>query len=65
MCVGGWVGGCLVTKSRLTLCDPMGYVAHQASLSMGFPRQAYWSGLPFPPPGNLPDAQIKLRARVV
>ena len=34
-------------------------VAHQAPLSMGFPRQAYWSGLPFPPPGDLPDPGIK------
>ena len=30
-------------------------VARQACLSMGFPRQEYWSGLPFPPPGDLPD----------
>ena len=29
-------------------------VARQAPLSMGFPRQEYWSGLPFPPPGDLP-----------
>ena len=29
-------------------------VAHQAPLSMGFPRQEYWSGLPFPPSGDLP-----------
>ena len=28
-------------------------IAHQASLSMGFPRQEYWSGLPFPFPGDL------------
>ena len=34
-------------------------VAHQAPLSMGFSRQGYWSGLPFPPPGNLPHAGIK------
>ena len=34
-------------------------VALQASLSMGFPRQEYWSGLPFPFPGNLPDPGIK------
>ena len=33
--------------------------AHQAPLSMGFPRQEYWSGLPFPSPGNLPDPGIK------
>ena len=30
-------------------------LAHQDVLSMGFPRQAYWSGLPFPSPGNLPN----------
>ena len=29
------------------------YVSHQAPLSMGFPRQDYWSGLPFPSPGDL------------
>ena len=29
--------------------------ARQAPLSMGFSRQEYWSGLPFPPPGDLPD----------
>ena len=34
-------------------------VALQASLSMGFPRQEYWSGLPFLSPGNLPDPGIK------
>ena len=34
-------------------------VACQASLSMGFSRQEYWSGLPFPPPGNLPDPGIQ------
>ena len=30
-------------------------VAHQAPLSVGFSRQEYWSGLPCPPPGDLPD----------
>ena len=34
-------------------------VAHQAPLSMGFPRQEYWSGLPFPSPGDLPNPRIK------
>ena len=34
-------------------------VAHQAPLSMEFSRQEYWSGLPFPSPGNLPDPGIK------
>ena len=34
-------------------------VTHQASLSMGFPRQEYWSGLPFPPTGYLSNPGIK------
>ena len=34
-------------------------VAHQAPLPMGFPRQEYWSGLPFPPPGDLSHSEIK------
>ena len=34
-------------------------VARQAPLSMGFPRQEYWSGLPFPSPGDLPDPEIE------
>ena len=34
-------------------------VAHQAPLSMGFFRQEYWSGLPWPPPGDLPDPGIE------
>ena len=35
-----------------------GTVAHQAPLSMGFPRQEYWSGLSCPPPRDLPDTGI-------
>ena len=34
-------------------------VACQAPLSMGFPKQEYWSGLPFPSPGDLPNPGIK------
>ena len=34
-------------------------IAHQAPMCMGFPRQEYWSGLPFPSWGNLPDPEIK------
>ena len=37
-------------------------VASQALLSMGFSRQGYWSGLPFPSPGDLPDPGIKPRS---
>ena len=47
----------------LTLCDPMD-VTHQAPLSMGFSKQEYWSGLPCPPPGGLPDPGIKLASHV-
>ena len=38
----------------LILCDPIDY-SPQIRLSMGFSRQEYWSGLPFSPPGNLPN----------
>ena len=34
-------------------------VAHQALLFIGFSRQEYWDGMPFPPPGNLPDLGIE------
>ena len=37
-----------------------GTVAHQAPLSMEFPRQEYWSGLSFPSPGDLGNQGIKL-----
>ena len=40
----------LVAKSCLTLVTPW-TIARQASLSIGFPRQEYWSGLPIPSPG--------------
>ena len=44
------------------LCPILWTVAHQAPLSMGFSRQEYWSGLPFPSPGDHPDPGIKLRS---
>ena len=34
-------------------------VARQTPLSVGFPRQEYWSGLPLPSPGDLPDSGIE------
>ena len=40
-------------------------VAHQAPLSMEFSRQEYWSGLPCPSPGDLPDPGIKPRSPVL
>ena len=48
----------LVAQSCPTLGTPYN-VAHQALLSMGFSRQEYWSGLPFPSPGDFPDPGIK------
>ena len=50
-----------VAQSRLTLCDPW-TLAHQAPPSMGFSRQEYWSGLPFPSAGDLPNPGIKPRS---
>ena len=49
---------CSFTKSCPTLCDPM-TIACQAPLSMGFPRQEYWSGLTFPSPGDFPYPGIE------
>ena len=45
--------------SHVQLFATLWIVGHQAPLSMGFSRQEYWSGLPWPPPGNLPDPGIQ------
>ena len=50
----------LVTELCPTLATPW-TVACQVPLSMGFSRQEYWSGLPFPSPGDLPDPGIETR----
>ena len=47
--------------SRVKLFVTPWTVAYQAPLSMEFSRQEYWSGLPFPSPGDLPDSVIKPR----
>ena len=52
-------GGDLVARSCQTLLNPMDCIAHQDPLSLGFPRQEHWRGLPFPPPGDLPDPGIE------
>ena len=54
-------GGSLVAKTCPTLVTTW-TVARQAPLPMGFSRQEYWSGLPFPSPGDLPDPEIKPRS---
>ena len=51
-------GDGLVTKFCLTLVT-LWTVACQAPLSVGFPRQEYWSGLPFPYSGELPNQGIE------
>ena len=48
--------------SRVRLSVTPWTVAHQAPPSMGFSRQEYWSGLPFPSPGDLPDPGIEPRS---
>ena len=45
--------------SHVQLCAILWTVARQAPLSTGFSRKEYWSGLPFPPPGDLPEPGIE------
>ena len=48
--------------SHVQLFATLWTVAHQVPLSLGFSSQEYWSGLPFPSPGDLPDSGIKPRS---
>ena len=50
--------------SHVRLFVTLWTVGHQAPLSMGFSRQVYQSGLPYPPPGDLPDPGIKPMSRM-
>ena len=51
---------CVLSRfSHVQLFATRWTIEHQALLSMGFSRREYWSGLPFPPPGGLPDPGIK------
>ena len=50
---------CVHTLSHVQLFSIPWTIAHQAPLSVGFSRQGYWSGLPFPSPENLPDPGIE------
>ena len=54
--LGVWV---LRHFSQVRLCVAQWTVASQAPLSVGFSRQGYWSGLPCPPPGDLPDPRME------
>ena len=60
-CIPGRYLTCCVPSrfSRVWLFVILWTVAHQAPLSMGFSTQEYWSGLPGPPPGDLPDPGIE------
>ena len=51
---------CMRTQSQSISLQPPWTAARQAPLSMGFPRQGYWSGLPFPSLGDLPHLGIEL-----
>ena len=55
---GVFIASCLITQWFPTLCDPMNCSPPDVLL-MGFPRQEYWSGLPFPSPEDLPDLGIE------
>ena len=56
-----WMCACLLSRfSRVRLFLTLWTIAHQAPLSMGFSSQEYWSGLPGPPLGDLPDTGIDL-----
>ena len=57
---GQEVDACMISHSVVpsSFASPCA-VALQAPLSVGFPRQEYWSGLPFPSPGHLPDPGIE------
>ena len=63
LCVCVCVSVCLcISHSVMSDSATSRTVAHQAPLSMEFSRQEYWSGLPFPSPGDLPDPGIKARS---
>ena len=54
-----------MSLSRVQLFVTPWIVAYQAPPSMGFSRQEYWRGLPFPSPGGLPDPGIEPRSRAL
>ena len=58
-CTGLYAG---MYKSRVRLFATPRTAAHQALLSMRFSRQGFWSGLPFPSPGDLPNPGIEPRS---
>ena len=57
-----WLWSEVKSLSHVWLFATPWAVAHQATPSTGFSRQEYWSGLPFPSPGDLPDPGIELKS---
>ena len=58
VCVCECMHTCMLNHfSHIRLFAMLWTVAHQAPLSMAFPRQEYWSGWPYPPPGDLPNPE--------
>ena len=55
----GALESCACILRRVRLFVTLWTVTHQAPLSVGFSRQEYWSGLPCPPPGDLPNPGIE------
>ena len=53
---------CMLSHTVISDFAILWAVAHQAPLSPEFSRQEYWNGLPFPPPGDLPDPGIELES---
>ena len=54
------ISACMLSHfTHIHLLLTLWTVAHQAPLSVEFPRQEHWSGVPFPPPGDLPDPGIE------
>ena len=61
------LGGCMCILGcfrHVRVSVTLSTVTRQAPLSVGFSRQEYWSGLPCPPPGNLPNPGIELASRI-
>ena len=56
---------CDLLLGRVRLFVTPWTIASQAPLSMGFPGQEYWSGLPFPSPGDLPDPGVEPKSPVL
>ena len=51
---------CMLSRfSHVQLFASLGSIVRQALVSMEFPREEYWSGLPYPPPGDLPNSGIE------